>query len=1347
FDAGLTGNVDFGSQANASVTLGANATLDGTVSGGDGNGTLNFAGSGATTGAIGSASASLAAVNIGTEATGTVAPAGDVYANTVNLQNGSTLDLVSGATLGGTLTTSANNSGTLNLAGNNTVTGDVGASGAALASVNVAGTAVSGSAETDFEGSVDTAQLNINQAAVLVDGTLHGNVGFSGAGLLALTQGMTGNIDIANQQAVVLVNAGQTIDGSVRSTGGVNGAVGFVTGGTVTGDLGSTDAGGGLAEVGVGLFGTGTLTVNGNVVASTVGLLNNSGLALGGATLNGDVVTTQDGTGALTLLGGTQTVNGAVGASGASLAALTAATAAADQSTFNGDVYANTTTLGAGTATFNGGLTTRTATLGSGTSTFNGAVLARSVSLADGSATFNGGLQARTTRVGSGQAVFNGTTQTNLDFTGAGTATLNAGLSGNVDFANQAATVNVADGQTLDGHVDNRGGSSASGGTLNFLGSGAVTHHVGSATAPLTALNIGTAGQGTVNAGGSLYVGTATLANDSTLVLAANRNLTGTLVTSADQSGALTLSGGTQSVNGDVGAAGAALRAVDASAASANTTFNGVVFAGTIGAAGGSGATASTTTFNGVTTGTLNFAGDGSVVLNGAGALTGTANFNGGAGALHIGDGVALTLDATHTQLANAGNATLSFDGDSVVTGVVGGASGSTPNAINAGANGKTVTFASDVSVGAGNLNVTGNGNVSLGGNLQGALAFAANGTVDVAAGKQVSGAVTTAAAGNGTLDFVGGTATQADIGTASNPLAALGFNTNGTAAALTLANNVYADSITLGANTTAALANNLAFGGNLTMSASGTSLDLAHYTLTGTSVSSGTGASSFALGSGTLKTTIVGGTAGSISADSFSNDAGAHVQVTVASGNNVITQGEQIKLADAAAGNTGATSLSAGNVSSTSAALSFQAVAGSDTGTLNAGGSGEDLYLVAQRTDYATAAGITNSPAAIAAAQALSAVAVPGALAGASADMHTVLGTLDSYNASQLATQVRRLAPIANGALLQSTLASSDAALANVNSRLQALRENAVAGGTSGTANGGADADGAGRLYANGQATPYSVWIKGYGYGLSQSGTDGYDGYSATLGGAALGADVAWQQGGAGLSIGHSVASIDGKGYTDADNARVRSDRVTGYLTQGFGAAFVESQISYGNDKFDTTRLSALNRTASGSFNGSDFSAKLGTGLQLPVGARSVFTPIASVEATTVHQDSYTESGADALDLAVDSKSNTRVRMSLGGRFSTATSVGAGVALLPEVHAFVNHDLGNLSTDVTARYVGGGGYFVTPGLHLARTSVDFGAGLSVGFTRAFSLQIEADVEARSNYTSYGGQVVARGQF
>lgn len=159
------------------------------------------------------------------------------------------------------------------------------------------------------------------------------------------------------------------------------------------------------------------------------------------------------------------------------------------------------------------------------------------------------------------------------------------------------------------------------------------------------------------------------------------------------------------------------------------------------------------------------------------------------------------------TSNSNA-TATVVFAGNSTVTGFT-GTIGTEFLRIDAGASASTVNF--NGAVYSQTLNVTGTGIVNFNGDVRAATLFANDGFINLAAGRTLTGAMTTATAGTGTLTLNGGSAVNGAIGGASGirMINVVGGNASVTGAVQTLGLN-------LGTNT-------LNITGQLTTNAGGT--------------------------------------------------------------------------------------------------------------------------------------------------------------------------------------------------------------------------------------------------------------------------------------------------------------------------------------------------------------------------------------------------------------------------------------------------------------------------------------------------------------------------------------------
>lgn len=505
-----------------------------------------------------------------------------------------------------TNTSGTNNIGTLTLqgvTGTQNVAGAVGTSAGtgSLFAVNAGATGgtsdfagavyaetvtIGGGAAT-FSSTVKTTTLSLG-AGTVAAGAVTGNLTFTGAGAATLNGGLAGNIDFAGNNGVINLEGGQSI-----------------------------------------------------TAGAGAGTVNNTGTA---------------GEGSLILIGGTQTVAGAVGGTNA-LASVKAATNSGDISNFSSTVNATNIYADEGVLNITG--------------------------LATGTLTFQN--------------------------TGAGTANLSGGLAGNIDFAT-AGTVNVASGESIAaGAGTGAVNSTVSGvGKLDLMGGTQSVAGAVGATDALTEVDAGQSGgattfDSTVNAT-TIKVGTGSATFDGNVTSASTINFedlagTATVATTATSIGAVNSTGGvsgklvftdaTQTVNGVVGGTNA-LTEVDAGQSGGATIFDDAVSATTIKVGTGS------ATFEGAVAGGLTYTAAGTAtVYSGiglAGAVTGDGAIGSGVGSLTF-DGASSGI----TGISSGGGSTflhaLTLSGSGTTVAVTGAVLAADTTALGNNALTATTTF------------------------------------------------------------------------------------------------------------------------------------------------------------------------------------------------------------------------------------------------------------------------------------------------------------------------------------------------------------------------------------------------------------------------------------------------------------------------------------------------------------------------------------------------------------------------------------------------------------------------------------------------------------------------------
>ena len=837
--------------ADGTVNLADNQNINSNVITATNNtGTLNLNGSSTVSGNVGASGASLKEINTGNgnstftgdvfatnldvEGTGTVNLNGDYTGTAIRYNADGTVNLADNQNINSNVITATNNTGTLNLNGTSTVSGTVGTDTHRLKEINA------GNGNSTFTGDVFATNLD-------VDGT----------GTVNLNGDYTGTAIRYNADGTVILANGSDVNSAITTATNNTGTLTLNGSSTVSGNVGASGAS--LKEINAGVTGSNS-TFTGDVFATTTNVGAGEIKFESNLTGNIDAITSNQGT--ITFVGDSsgkaQLITGNIGSLGDSINVLNIGESGSltnySTTTINGDVFANSTVLNNTTTNSstlilsNDKNTTSTIT----TSHDNKGIL----TLSGGTQTVTGQIGTNALKLSEINAGYGITTFTNnvyatyLDVEGTGTVNLNGDYTGTAIRYNADGTVILANGSDVNSAIINNSGIDSTG-ILTLNGTSTVSGNVGASGALLKEINAGNGdstftgdvfatnldleGTGTVNLNGD-YTGTAIRYNaDGRVVLSDGSDVNSAIINNSgiDSTGILTLNG-TSTVSGNVGASGASLKEINAGVTGSNSTFTGDVFATTTNVGAGEIKFESNLTGNidAITSnqGTITFVGDSSgkaqLITGNIGSLGDSINV------LNIGESGSLTnystttingdVFANSTVLNNTttnsstliltdgsninstvitaqdGQGILTFLGDSNVNGIIGTNTEKLAQ-INAGADGKTVTFNS--SINSNNLNISGDG------------------TVNLADNQNINSNVITATNNTGTLNLNGTSTVSGTVGTDTHRLKEINAGNSGET--VTFQNNVYATTTNVGAgvvnfNTlSGTTSSNIVFSGN----------------------------------------------------------------------------------------------------------------------------------------------------------------------------------------------------------------------------------------------------------------------------------------------------------------------------------------------------------------------------------------------------------------------------------------------------------------------------------------------------------------------------------------------------
>lgn len=979
-------------------------------------------------------------------------------------------------------------------------------------------------------------------------------------------------------------------------------------------------------------------------------------------------------------------------------------------------------------------------------STFHGDVAAVSIHVHDGAGFFRDNVVAVDATVAAGTIDFNadsGTTSlaNRLTFDGAGVANFHQNTSvGTINFNGFGGTVNVSAGKNLVGDVRNYDFISlAADGTLNFLGGTSVlTGGVGTGggNASIALLNVGKDAVSNLTVTGAINAAEVRLSHGSTLT--ARGDIVGAVTTTTTGTGVLTLTNGDQTISGSIGTAAAHLAAANVGATGTTTTLNGSV------------PTAGMSYIDLVT-----FAGNGTLLLNGANnggaaaGLVGAVDFTAvGTGTLAVGSGVNLTFGADGLTLRNANAAHLDFLGDSTVVGQIGAPAvagvlaTSTPRDIYAGVNGATVNFGGKVFVSATTFHVVGTGTVNFADDLVGPLVYEANGTVNFADTKGVTGVVTTTNDDQGVLNYLGSTTLAASVGAPGARLKSVNFHTDTAQASATqlIGQDIYAVDTRIGNTglvageptvTVASIVGDVHLGTTVTLAdasttlytsgaqtLAGVSVDFAHTknadgTLSLGTISRSTLDADLVTNGGTLGFAVAATPFGTFAGANGLVDAAASSRITSTGGTLVMTGTETIQvaflgslrdgaLATLVSTDYGVTGPQAGSLLDNSYVI--------DTTLERLNG---DLVLVTHRDaeTYVTKGGVTGLRSE-SMARRLGALAAAGT--GYSAGLQTVFDKLDldqwgyGDNADNLGRQLELLTPAGDGAAVQAAFALTQGAIGTV-------------------LDGSAD--------VSSKLTPGNdYWVRAFGSRLDRSTGGEFADFHANSYGLVLGTDRAIGASVLGLALGTGSAKATSEGARAGDTSDIDTALVGVYFRAPVGKFFVNAMVDLARHDTTSDRQAALGARAHGEYRGNETGGALQFGRRFGLTDKSLsLTPVIGFDYARFRQSAYAETGAGDIGLNVAAQSFEQSAASFTVRFAKDETSAEGLATGFNAYLGYKHLLATPRYDSTVSFVGDSQSFDVGGWQEThKGSITGGLSYNYNPRKGVTYSFQYDLESKS---------------
>jgi fibronectin-binding autotransporter adhesin len=288
------------------------------------------------------------------------------------------------------------------------------------------------------------------------------------------------------------------------------------------------------------------------------------------------------------------------------------------------------------------------------------------------------------------------------------------------------------------------------------------------------------------------------------------------------------------------------------------------------------------------------------------------------------------------------------------------------------------------------------------------------------------------------------------------------------------------------------------------------------------------------------------------------------------------------------------------------------------------------------------------------------------------------------------------------------------------------------------------ADAKDASPIVESATATNWNAWALGTGMFSRSTNLGSLQNYNNDAGGFLVGADYRWSENFvSGLYAGYdySYAEYNGGGSTKGNSFSFGT--YASYAKDGY---YADAVIGGGYTGFQTKRsieFSTIDRTASADPNSGQFTAGINLGKDFEVG-KFTLGPIVGAQYTYAGIGSFTESGAESLDLSLGQQNANSLRSTLGGRIAYTWNLNQKIALIPEVRMFWQHEFLNNPRNINASLDGGNGAafdFETGDPY--RNSVFAGAGVTAQFGKNLSGSVFYNINFGSQ--TYQSNMVSAG--
>ncbi len=270
--------------------------------------------------------------------------------------------------------------------------------------------------------------------------------------------------------------------------------------------------------------------------------------------------------------------------------------------------------------------------------------------------------------------------------------------------------------------------------------------------------------------------------------------------------------------------------------------------------------------------------------------------------------------------------------------------------------------------------------------------------------------------------------------------------------------------------------------------------------------------------------------------------------------------------------------------------------------------------------------------------------------------------------------------------------------------------------------------------------ATDRGFWIKGYGSTGDRKDDDISTNFDYTIGGLALGCDQ--KVGNNGL-LGASAGFTDAKADMDGldDTAEVSIYQAALYGAYQSSQWYFNGIIAYGHNSYESSRniaFDSINRTAKADYTGHELSGYAEAGYNVKIDTFSI-TPLASLQASHLNRNGFTEKGAGSLNLSVKKENTQSFTSALGVRVKKDYHTSLGI-ITPDIRLRWLHEFQDVEYQIDAAFDGySSSAFIAQTDKTARDSAAFDLGIAWRIKDNLDLVMAYNATISSDRTQHTG--------